>query len=103
MTGSLMHEEVSKSAEKNAFAGMASEGARKALRSALTIKGKRKEVCLVVRLYRAADMKLVAEYKGRENVICYLQSLDQFLPDGEIFDETGFTTLRRSMINYSHG
>lgn len=86
VTGSLLHQEHNKTTEHNAFAGMASEGARKALRSALTIKGKRKEVCIVVRLYRAADMKLVAEYRGRESVICYLQSLEQFLPDGETFD-----------------
>lgn len=85
-TGSAQDTEQADSHEKSAFKGLASENARKALRSALTVKGKRKEVCLSVKMYRASDMALVAEHKGRESVICYHQALDKFLPEGETFD-----------------
>jgi hypothetical protein len=86
VTGSAQDRAETEKMEKKAFAGMASEGARKALRHALTAKGRRKDLCLSVKMYRASDMKLVSEFKGREGVICYSQALEHFLPDGETFD-----------------
>jgi hypothetical protein len=86
VTGSAHARDLAEKSEKSAFAGLASDSARKALRQALTVKGKRKELCLSVKLYRAVDMQLVTEFKGRESVICYHLGLDKFLPEGETFD-----------------
>lgn len=86
VTGSAQDRADTEKMEKKAFTGMASESTRKALRHALTAKGRRKDLCLSVKMYRASDMKLVSEFKGREGVICYSQALEHFLPDGETFD-----------------
>ncbi|KAJ1430196.1 hypothetical protein B484DRAFT_449029, partial [Ochromonadaceae sp. CCMP2298] len=75
--------------EKSAFQGLSSQNARKALRQALTVKGRKKDLGLVVNMYRAHDMKLVKSFKGGEGVLCYSQALDEFMPEGETFDLAG--------------
>ena len=86
VTGSARALAAEEKKDKKVFSALHNPKAMKALHNALTVKGKKSDLSLSVKLYRASDMKLVAEHKGKETVICYYESIDKFLPDGETFD-----------------